>query len=122
GPSALSGGGGPMARTGRGLRILFGVMAGPDAGDVCAAPVPFRAVQESDLRRVRVGYFEDDGITPVTPETRAAVRAAAKALEQQGCNVQPFRPEGLEDMRRLWWTFFGRTGGLLLYPMLDSGR
>src|SRR6267378_2460831 len=120
GPFALLGVVGPMARTARDLKILFEVMAGPDDGDVCAAPVPFRAVQESDLRRVRVGYFEDDGITPVTPETRAAVRAAAKALEQQGFNVQPFRPEGLEDMRHLWWTFFGRTGRLLLDPMLEG--
>src|SRR3989441_5744285 len=120
GPFALIGVVGPMARTARDLRILFEVMAGPDDGDVCAAPVPFRAVQEAELRRVRVGYFEDDGITPVTPETRAAVRAAAQALEQQGFNVQPFRPEGLEDMRHLWWTFFGRTGRLLLDPMLEG--
>src|SRR3989441_6328092 len=120
GPFALLGVVGPMARTVRDLQLMFDVMAGPDDGDVCAAPVPFRAVQESDLRRVRVGYFEDDGITPVTPETRAAVRAAAKALEQQGVNVQPFRPEGLEDMRHLWWTFFGRTGRLLLDPMLEG--
>jgi len=120
GPFALLGVVGPMARTAHDLKILFEVMAGPDDGDVCAAPVPFRAVQEADLRRVRVGYFEDDGITPVTPETRAAVRAAAKALEQQGFNVQPFRPEGLEDMRHLWWTFFGRTGWLLLDPMLEG--
>jgi len=58
-------------------------------------------------RQIRIGWFEDDDRTPVTPETRAAVRAAADALQQQGFQVEPFRPEGLEHARQLWYTLFG---------------
>ena len=92
GPFALIGVVGPMARTVADLRLLFAVMAGPDDGDAASAPVPLRRITEEDLRRVRVGYFEDDGRTPVTPETRAAVRAAAEALSPSGARSCPLPP------------------------------
>src|SRR5207244_12761232 len=79
GPFALLGVVGPMARTIADLRVLFEAMAGPDDGDPCAAPVPLRHIPLEDLRRIRIGYFEDDRRTPVTPETRAAVRTAAES-------------------------------------------
>jgi Asp-tRNA(Asn)/Glu-tRNA(Gln) amidotransferase A subunit family amidase len=64
-----------------------------------------------------VGYFEDDGRTPVTPETRAAVRTAAEALRSAGFEVEPFRPEGLEEARVLWKKFFVTAGGMLIGSM-----
>ncbi len=57
----------------------------------------------------------------MTPETRTAVRAAAAALKRAGFSVEAFRPEGLEQARRLWWQFFGIAGGMLLGPM-TKGR
>lgn len=117
GPFALLGVVGPMARTVADVRTLFEVMAGADDGDPCAAPVPLRKVREEELKRIRIGYFEDDGRTPVTPETRAAVSAAADGLRRAGFQVVPFRPEGLEAARQLWWKFFGIAGGMLLAPL-----
>src|ERR1700685_1156824 len=121
GPFALLGVVGPMARTVADLKVLFEVMQGPDDGDTSAAPVPVRWPDRDDLKKFRIGYFEDDGRTPVTAETRAAVRAAANALGTAGFRVEPFRPEGLEQARRLWWQFLGIAGGMLLRPM-SSGR
>ena len=66
GPFALIGVVGPMARTVSDLKVLFEVMQGPDDGDPSAAPVPVRWPREDDLKRIRIGYFEDDGRTPVT--------------------------------------------------------
>jgi amidase len=117
GPFALLGVVGPMARTMDDLKILFEVMQGPDDGDPSAAPVPLRWPTAQEVKKVRVGYFEDDGRTPVTSETRAAVRKAADGLRQAGFDVQPFRPEGLEVARQLWWKFFGGAGSMLLGPM-----
>jgi Asp-tRNA(Asn)/Glu-tRNA(Gln) amidotransferase A subunit family amidase len=121
GPFALIGVVGPMARTVSDLKVLFEVMQGPDDGDPSAAPVPVRWPNRSDLKKLRIGYFEDDGRTPVTAETRATVRAAAEALKRAGFQVEPFRPEGLEQARQLWWQFFGIAGGMLLRPM-TKGR
>jgi len=117
GPFAMIGVVGPMARTVADLKVMLEVMQGPDEGDACAAPVPVRWPNEDEVRRLRVGYFEDDGRTPVTAEIRAAVRTAADALRRAGFEVEPFRPEGLEEARLLWKKFFVKVGGMLIRPM-----
>lgn len=118
GPFALIGVVGPMARTVEDVRILFEVMAGWDDGDPCAAPVEVREIQETALRGINIGFFEDDGRTPVTRETGLAVSRAASLLLNCGFRVEPFRPDGLEEARQLWWEFFGTAGGMILGPML----
>ena len=120
GPFALIGVVGPMARTIADLKVLFEVMQGPDDGDPSAAPVPVRWPEQDELKRVRIGYFEDDGRTPVTPETRAAVQTAAAALRRAGFQVEPFRPDGLELARQLWWNLFGIAGGMVLGPVTQG--
>jgi len=117
GPFALIGVVGPMARTVADVRALFEVMQGPDDGDTCAAPVPLRWPSEDEAKNLRIGYFEDDGRTPVTPETRAAVRTAAEGLQRAGFQVERFRPRGLEEARVLWKKFFVSAGGMLIRPM-----
>src|SRR5437763_6605064 len=103
-----------MARRVKDLKLLFEVMQGPDIGDVSSAPVPVRWHSTAELRKIRIGYFGDDGRTPVTPETRVVLRQAAEALRSTEFEVESFRPEGLEPARQLWWKFFGGTGGMLL--------
>jgi amidase len=120
GPFSSIGVVGPMARTVADLKILFEVMQGPDIGDTCAAPVPLRWPTDDETRKLRIGYFEDDGRTPVTPETRAAVRIAAEALRSAGFQVEPVQPEGLEQARQLWWKYFVVAGGMLLRPMFKG--
>jgi Asp-tRNA(Asn)/Glu-tRNA(Gln) amidotransferase A subunit family amidase len=129
GPFALLGVVGPMARTVEDVKTLFEVMQGPDIGDPSAAPVPVRwpewrltgkDARSSTMKTVkpRIGFFEDDGRTPVSRETREAIRKAAEALRNAGFEVEPFRPDGLEKARELWWKFFGTAGGMLLGPLL----
>src|SRR6202023_1123759 len=114
GPFALIGVVGPMARTIEDVRMLFEVMAGWDDGAPCAAPVGVREIHETVVQSVPIGFFEDDGRTPVTEETREAVKYAAFTLSSCGFHVDSFRPEGLEEARRLWWEFFGTAGGMIL--------
>lgn len=120
GPFALIGVVGPMARTVSDLKVLFEVMQGSDDGDTCAAPVPLRWPTDSETRKLRIGFFEDDGLTPVTPETRHAVRKAAESLSRVGFHVEPFRPDGLEEARELWRRFFVKTGGIVINPMFEE--
>jgi Asp-tRNA(Asn)/Glu-tRNA(Gln) amidotransferase A subunit family amidase len=109
GPFAQLGVVGPMARTVADITRLFEVMAGPDLRDPASAPVPLRKWNEREIRKLGIAYFEDDGVTPVTAETAAAVRAAAEALRQQGFHVEPWRPQNLERVWQLWWNLFGRA-------------
>jgi Asp-tRNA(Asn)/Glu-tRNA(Gln) amidotransferase A subunit family amidase len=109
-----------MARAVADLKILFEIMQGPDDGEPLAAPVPVRWPSLQDLKKWRVGYFEDDGRTPVTAETRAAVRKGAEALKREGFDVRPFCPQGLQKAQELWWQLFGVAGAMLLGPMLKG--
>jgi amidase len=120
GPFTYLGVVGPMARTVRDVERLFEVMAGPDAGDPSSAPVPLRRWKDEEVRRLRVGYFEDDGVTGVTPETAAAVRRAADALRGQGFEVEEWHPENLDRVWQYWWNLFGRMGQMAFSPLLDG--
>jgi Asp-tRNA(Asn)/Glu-tRNA(Gln) amidotransferase A subunit family amidase len=121
GPFALLGTVGPMARTMADVTLLFRVLAGQLDIDPVGALVPYRSPSREALAQIRIGYFEDDGLVPVTAETRQAVQDAVHSLRRHGFHVEAFRPPSLERARKLWYTFFVRCGAQLLEP-LGRGR
>jgi amidase len=98
---------GPMGRTVADVRTVFEVMAGPDAGDALAAPVPVRPLGEKEVRGLRIGILESEGLGKATPETVAAVDQAAKILSEHGFIVERKRLNGLDRAIDVWWYFFG---------------
>jgi Asp-tRNA(Asn)/Glu-tRNA(Gln) amidotransferase A subunit family amidase len=116
GPFALLGAIGPMARTVDDLSLLFSIVSGATDSDPIAWPVAYRNVPLEAARALTIACFEDDGLIPVTAETRQAVRAAAASLRAQGFGVIDVRPAWLEEARQLWFTFFVRCGAMLLEP------
>jgi Asp-tRNA(Asn)/Glu-tRNA(Gln) amidotransferase A subunit family amidase len=122
GPFSILGAIGPMARTMEDISLLFHALAGQDMTDPISAPIAARTMDASELKQIPIGYFEDDGLVPVTAETRLAVRAAVTSLEKQGFHVRPFRPTALEAARKLWWKFFVRSGAMFLEPLLRGHR
>jgi Asp-tRNA(Asn)/Glu-tRNA(Gln) amidotransferase A subunit family amidase len=121
GPATFSALVGPMARSAEDLELLLEVTAGPENHDAASAPVSLASVSDQHLKGAEIGYFEDDGAKPVTPETRQAIQTAAKALREQGFRVEPFEMEGIEEARQLWWVFFGVSGAALTKPLI-AGR
>jgi amidase len=107
---------GPMARTIADVSLLFRTLCGQDPSQPSSPPLPLRTPSLDELRAGPIGFFEDDGLVPVTPETRAAVQAAAEALRAAGFLVEPFRPRTLEQLRKLWWTFFVQCGSMFYEP------
>jgi amidase len=91
-------------------------LSGQDSGDPSSPPLPLRTPSLDELRAGTIGFFEDDGLVPVTPETGAAVHDAAEALRAAGFRVEPFRPRTLEQLRKLWWTFFVQCGAMFYEP------
>jgi amidase len=116
GPFSILGAIGPMARTIADVTLLFRTLSGQDPLDPLSPPVALREVSAGELRSYSIGFFEDDGLTPVTPETRTAVQAAAEALRDAGFRVRPFRPSTLEPLRALWWKFFVQCGAMFYEP------
>ncbi len=122
GPFAILGAIGPMARTINDVALLFRALSGHDPLDPASSPVSYRERSLNELRTQRIGFFEDDGLVPVTQETRAAVRAAAAALNDAGFRVEPFRPRSLEPLRKLWWKFFVQCGAMFYEPEIRGRR
>jgi len=116
GPFSILGAIGPMARTIADVALLFRTLSGQDRVDPISPPLGLREPTLDELRQNAIGYFEDDGLVPVTPETRAAVNAAARALRDAGFRVEPFRPQTLEPLRKLWWKFFVQCGAMFYAP------
>jgi amidase len=122
GPFSTLGAIGPMARTMADVELMFRTLSGHDDADPASPPVVLRELRLDELRKNRIGFFEDDGLTPVTAETRSAVRAAAAALRDAGFVVEPFRPRTFEQLRKLWWTFFVQCGAMFYEPEVRGGR
>ena len=116
GPFSTLGAIGPMARTMGDVNLLFRTLVGQDAGDPASAPIALREPGFDQLRSNTVGFFEDDGLVPVTRETREAVNSAAAALGEAGFRVEPFRPRTLKKLRQLWWKFFVQCGAMFYAP------
>ncbi len=122
GPFSILGAIGPMARTIGDVDLLFRALGGQDPYDPASPPVAPRVPRLEDLRTQTIGYFEDDGLIPVTQETRIAVQAAAQALREAGFRVEHFRPSQLESLRKLWVRFFVQCGALFYEPEIAGKR
>lgn len=116
-PGGLLGVAGPMARTVNDVRLLFTALAGYDSQDPFSAPVPLRALQTGSLR---IGLMEQFCDVPVQPEIRETVQKSARALEQIGYKIEPFRPRGIERAPNLWWFFFGQLPAPLTKQLIQG--
>src|SRR6266550_5649008 len=110
GPYSLGSAIGPMARSVGDLRLLFNVLAGMET----AAPSRDNARKLLENRRAamrgwRVCYYLDDGVTPVSADTRGAVETAARALAEAGFIIEQTRPPAIERGHDLWLKIFSRA-------------
>ena len=99
GPYSLGAVIGPMARTVAELRHLFYVLAN----------LTYSAEAANSLKGLRVAWYTDDGIAPVTEETRNAVRTAASRLSAAGLLTEERRPPHVERANELWLSIFSRA-------------
>jgi amidase len=97
---------GPMARWVEDLALAFPLIAGMDWRDSGVIPMPLGETRAVGLKGLRLAYYTDDGIVSPTPETAAAVHAAAGALAEAGLRVEeaplPGVETSLEISRRYW--------------------
>lgn len=100
---------GPMTRTVEDAAWLMSVLSKPDWRDTTS--LPYQAISWLSLYRkvrgLKLGLQLDPGWgLAVTPETRAAVEAAARAFESAGAIVEPMPAfstrEMIDGMDRFW--------------------
>lgn len=98
---------GPLARRVEDLALLFRVIAGLDESGAINALLSGELLK-ADVRGWRVAWHTFDGVSPVTAETRGAVEAAARALEDAGLLVREEKPPCVERGQDLWSRLFAR--------------
>ncbi|MBX7169020.1 MAG: amidase [Pirellulales bacterium] len=94
---------GPMAREVADLELAMQVLAAPglETTDPTVPPIPWSSSAAIDVRQLRVGVYEDEGLFPIAPSIRRVVRSAADALRAAGADVRPFTlpdPQAATDL------------------------
>jgi Asp-tRNA(Asn)/Glu-tRNA(Gln) amidotransferase A subunit family amidase len=98
GPYSLGAVIGPMARSVADLRLFLQVLSNQSSPESLNVP-----------NGVRVAWYTDDGVAPVTEHTRKAVEAASQALADFGLVVEERRPPHVERGHDLWLKLFSRA-------------
>ena len=90
---------GPMARSVRDIALAYSVLAGPDGIDgYAASPLDLDTGVGTDPgRALRIGWLVEPGFGPVDRDVAATVTAAAEALRESGCIVDPVRISAIEE-------------------------
>ena len=106
---------GILARSASDLPFAMNALAGGDPQWPDIPPFSFKLVpaeHDGALRGLRIAWTGDFPGVPVSSGTRAAMRGAARALQDAGCEVEECRPPGLDfaAAREAW----GEIAGSLL--------
>lgn len=101
---------GPIARAVDDLALVLRVISGPDGEDPHVMPVLLGDPTELQVETLRVVFFTDNGLATPTPETVAAVTAAARVLADAGAQVEERLPAGLNEASELWSRLVGADG------------
>jgi Asp-tRNA(Asn)/Glu-tRNA(Gln) amidotransferase A subunit family amidase len=75
---------------------------------------------EEALKGLRIGWYTDDGVSPVSEETRAAVERAAGLLESDGFDVRPYEWAGMNGAIDCWRKLFGVAARTLVEPAFSG--
>ncbi len=115
---------GPMARTSADVALLFEALESSRfaAQDPFVPPVRNPSAAGVDVSKLRVGFWESDGLLTPAASVMRGVRAAAKHLADDGADVVEVDPE---NARRLTWLFFAilsADGGRTLDAALQGER
>lgn len=102
---------GPLTRRVEDLELLFRVLADRNSSstDFPASTLSRSVEDNSLLRGWRVAWYTDDGIAPVTDETKQAVETAARALNDAGLVCTNQMPPHVERGDDLWLALFSRA-------------
>lgn len=108
GPYSLGAVIGPMARSVADVRCLYRALTNETGAEV------------HPLKGIRVGWYTNDHIAPVTDETVQAVANATAALKDAGLEVEECVPPHIDRANDLWLRIFGRASVVQLRKVYEG--
>jgi len=109
-----------IARTVDDLALALPIIAGPDFHDYTIVDMPLHDSRATDLSKLRLAFFDDDGLAPPTAEIGAAVHRAAEALARAGVAVQERRPPDAAKAGTIYYDMTRGDGGAGVRAFLKS--
>jgi amidase len=106
GPLSLGACIGPLARRVEDIALLFNVLAEPTQFEMSSGATENLLPDLRALRGLRVAWYAEDGVAPVSGEIRIAVESASRALADAGFEVNEARPPGISRGAHLWIELF----------------
>ncbi len=88
---------GPIARYVEDLALILPLIAAPDWSDPYSVPAPLGSPDSIEVRKLRVSFHTENGVTSTAEPVREIVRSAARALAGVGSVVEQIRPPGIEE-------------------------
>ena len=113
---------GPMARTTADLALLMRALDSSTQApmDPAVPPLPLGDVDAIDARKLRVGFYEDDGWLTPAASVRRAVRESVRMLEDAGARVVRLEPANVEEILFLYFRGITADGSETLFEVLDG--
>ena len=112
---------GVLARSVDDVALALGIVAGaPEAA--LEPPVPLGDLHAVDVARLRIAFYDDDGIFPASPAVRRAVREAAQLLAAAGAHVTPWSAPDLSQATELFFELLSADRGRGLQALMRRER
>jgi len=106
-----------VARSVDDLALGMNVLTSPAAGESAA----FEPIPPSEVSRLGVGYWVDDGCFAPSPAVARAVEEAADALRGLGARVRRWQPPDATRALHLYWQLATADGGGAFKRLLSGG-
>lgn len=88
--------------------------------DPLVPPLPFGNPAAIDEKRLRVGYYVDDGLVTPSAAIGRAVAEASQALRERGLEVRPFSPPRMREAVGLYFSLMSADGGKTAWGQLQG--
>jgi Asp-tRNA(Asn)/Glu-tRNA(Gln) amidotransferase A subunit family amidase len=79
--------------------------------DYKVVPLPWNELLFSPKKKLKIGYYTEDGYFPLTPACKRAVEIAIQTLDKLGCEVVYFKPPQIETLIHFFFDHILADGG-----------
>ena len=124
GQEAVRGQSGPLARTAADVTFLMRALdcRAMSALDPRVPPLAWEEPNDLEVRKLRVGVYQDDGVIAPSHAVARAVDRAGDVLRARGCEVVAFKPPRVAELVDDYLAALSADGGEMILEALARGE